>query len=207
VIGYLDPYGSLLPNLVATLYNVPRPTPDVAESMALWLWKPVTIATLLGIIAFTPVHYPSIETDSVVHLQSAKSGSSTPEAPAVGDISGSAPRDLFDIRVVEGAYLLAESTATPAWTSSVRLVDASFDGFIGEDCEELDLGTIFALLQLAGHQCDPDEIRKQDELSKARQPEGQSEYHKYHLRLHMSKHGYDAFAKRVSESILCVYRF
>jgi hypothetical protein len=100
---------------------------------------------------------------------------------------------LSSLFLEEQAYLIPDTTATPRWSTCIRLLDTSFHGRATGDCKELD--TIFELLKLAGR-TDLEELRKSERV----QYHGQKGDARYHLGLHMREEGYHAFVDRVSIS-------
>jgi hypothetical protein len=154
-----------------------------------WLRKSITAATVFGIIAHTPTYRRPVESEHEVVLQSTADGATTPTHAYQTSIPNFGfPRELRDLLLFPGAFLLSGSSAISSWTTSVRLSGTTIGCNSAEDASYRILETVFQLLKLSGCQSDPNLFRKQDqELNE-----------QYHLCLDLDKQIYDAFAQRVS---------
>jgi hypothetical protein len=191
-------------NLVAALYFGRDSPYDTVELMSVWLFQPITAATLFGCIALTPTYGRRVTAGSVSEQATENNGS----APSSGHSDGCTPNhlpliELQRLRLENGAFLLREPAFAPSWTTSVRTVSVIFKADWDDDNHKQTVDTIFELLKLAGHQNDPDGLRKHDELSIESldsYPGSYSRYQKYHIRPDISEESYKLFAARVSHS-------
>jgi hypothetical protein len=175
-----------LPNLVAELHitccrSPPHRCTQVGAEISMLLRKPISTATLYGVIAQTPGQ----------PLDCFKAENR--EMPYISYLT-----------LRDQAFLLHDSTTSPSWTTSIRLASTTLDYTLG-DRDYRGLDTLFELLKISGRKADLDELRKRDQASEIDRPGTSYENKEYHLVLpRMTMKGYHDFVERVSSGRIYV---
>jgi hypothetical protein len=187
-----------LPNLVATLAIASMSLNAPVQHLWMKVHKPVTAATLFGIISWTPAKSSarSTRTETSTPKVGGKSSSSCGSASRFG-----IARELFALTLQPDAFLKPESPMTSDWTTHTRPVGVQLYVKSGDNRNEQLLDTIFEILKLARHQCDQAGMYRNIKASTELCPE--DERTQYHVILDLTGAQYDAFAKKVSRARGC----
>jgi hypothetical protein len=191
-----------MPNLVAHFAISRHPTKYSVQQLLLELHKPITAATLFGIIAFTPSSSSSEDAEFARMLDGRPIPPSDP-LQVFDEIYF--VRQLYALKVHSGAFLLVDSAASPItakWTTPVRPKGLRFSFNADGSSTETDFDTIFEVLRLVGRQCDSDGTPASEEATMEFYAEN-IDMEEYHLALGMIREAYGAFAKRVSSGERC----
>lgn len=177
--------------------------------MKISIQKPVKSATLLGVIAATPVHHTEIDhTMCVIRSQFSFSGLGSRRlmasscAAETGKPLLRAMQRIHRIRLGEGACLLPEPGAL-TWSTHVRLADTTFAPEINEAAMSAVCFTVFELLRLAGRHAGPTRFRdldgeETDDFYHFRLCQRRPVYSKYQIELSVNSEGIGAFIRKVS---------
>lgn len=182
----------IFPNLTAVLCITQGPGYSAADGIKLFLCKSVTAATIFGVIAFTAMRINTIDPAALLRTIGCPSARSITASQVCRPGTGPCHK-VLSVHVDKSAFLLPEPETTSSWTTPVRLFDTMITFRPDEGCDDGNLDTVFELLKLAGRHRSPEWLYLLDEGSGAMARHGE----KYHVRLSMSKEGYDAFAERV----------
>lgn len=144
-----DPFQISLPRLVATLEVAQKSPGATVAELHVELHKPVTAATLFGVIVSTPLYSsPSYNCAFTQTDDDAASESSLPP--------------IIEFRLLElttlygflGGFLLGDSTTQPSWVTNSRLAPGDYVELEGTGNHQ-SLNTIFEVLKLTGRLRDP----------------------------------------------------
>jgi hypothetical protein len=188
-----------LPNLVAVLAHY-RQLYHPAEKLEVWLRKPITAATLFGIIASSIARSPpSIHPSSpVLWVRNTVYASDPSQFQLLG--SGLV-REISMVNAKMGACLLEDPMFDEKWKTPFQPVDTKFIHESDNGQNEQGIQTIFEIFKLTGRHCDPDVLSERSDPAKP--VEWVVPHAKWNLKVTLTMQQYMAFAEMVSRGVYC----
>jgi hypothetical protein len=174
-----DPFQISLPCLVATLQVAQTSPGATVAQLHVELHKPVTAATLFGVIVSTPLYsspyYNCAFTQTDVDAAFESSHPPNIEFRLL---------ELATLCRNQDGFLLGDSTTHPTWVTNSRLAPGAFVEVKGTDWNHQSLHTIFEVLKLTGRLRDRVRTHEQNAT--------------HDIYLDMNTQEYTIFAERVS---------